>query len=133
VERKERVPRRAQPALSVAWKQPFPSSQRRADPCFVAHVFRKWRNRSLSLVPCVADTADGQTVSCTYPNQEIGMAEPCYMIKDTNPPLCGVHNVPLVQRPNSDDLPTSGFGNFTFLMCPVSDHVVAARQRTEVP
>ena len=44
VERKERVPKRAQPALSVAWKQPFPSSQRRADPCFVAHVFRKWRD-----------------------------------------------------------------------------------------
>ena len=52
------------------------------------------------------------------------MAEPCYMKKDTNPPICGVHNVPLVQRPSSDDLPTSGFGNFTFLVCPVSGEVV---------
>jgi len=47
VERKERVPRRAQPAIRVACRQPFPSNQRRADLCFVERAFRKWRDRSL--------------------------------------------------------------------------------------
>ena len=47
VERKECVQRRAQPALSVGWRQPFPSNRRRADPCFVERAFRKWRDRSL--------------------------------------------------------------------------------------
>jgi hypothetical protein len=52
------------------------------------------------------------------------MAGSCFVEKDANLPVCGVHNVPLVQRPSSRDLETSGLGNFTFLMCPVSGHVV---------
>ena len=64
VERKERVPKRTQPALSVAWKQPFPSNQRRADPCFVAHVFRnsQWQ----------ADTNRYQLAPCRLPDDPCG-------------------------------------------------------------
>jgi hypothetical protein len=38
------------------------------------------------------------------------MAEPCYMKKDTNPPICGVHNVPLVLHQSADDLSISVAG-----------------------
>jgi len=52
------------------------------------------------------------------------MVRLCFVKKDTNPPICCVHNVPLVQRHSSDNLPTSGFGSFTFFVCPVSGEVV---------
>jgi hypothetical protein len=56
--------------------------------------------------------------------REIGMADPCFTKKDSKPPVCGVHNVPLVQRRTSEDSGTSGLGTFTFLVCPVSGAVV---------
>ncbi len=52
------------------------------------------------------------------------MAKPCFQKKDSNPQLCGVHKVPLVLKHTSDTLSTSRFGQFTFLECPVSGHVV---------
>jgi hypothetical protein len=38
--------------------------------------------------------------------------------------VCGVHNVRLVQRQSSRDSATSTFGDFTFLVCPVSGQVL---------
>ena len=48
----------------------------------------------------------------------------CYRKKDSDPALCGVHHVPLVQRQSSDDLRTFRLGDFEFLVCPVSGEVV---------
>jgi len=52
------------------------------------------------------------------------MAEPCFKKKDSNPPVCGVHNVPLEEHQSSEALITSKLGDFTFLVCPVSGAVV---------
>jgi RNase P subunit RPR2 len=40
-----RLGQRARNAERRLW---FPSNRRKADPCFVAHVFKKWRDRILS-------------------------------------------------------------------------------------
>ena len=52
------------------------------------------------------------------------MADPCFTKKDSEPPACGVHSVPLVKRQTSDHSDTSGLGSFTFFVCPVSGAVV---------
>jgi hypothetical protein len=52
------------------------------------------------------------------------MARPCFKIKDSNPPVCGVHNVPLMQRQSSEDSVLSKLGDFAFFVCPVSGYVV---------
>jgi hypothetical protein len=52
------------------------------------------------------------------------MAEPCFMKRDSKPPACGVHNVPLVQRRTSEEPGAAGLGTFIFLVCPVSGAVV---------
>jgi hypothetical protein len=54
--------------------------------------------------------------------QDSGMAEPCFTKKGSNPPACGVHNVPLRQLKTSQDIRL--LGEFSFLMCPVSGQVV---------
>ena len=41
-----------------------------------------------------------------------------------NPPICGVHNVPLVRKQIPDELIASGYKGFTFLVCPVSGAVL---------
>jgi hypothetical protein len=52
------------------------------------------------------------------------MAKPCFMKKDTSPPTCGVHGVPLVRHQSSDESATANLGNFALFMCPVSGIVV---------
>ena len=52
------------------------------------------------------------------------MAEPCFKMKNSNPPVCGVHNVPLMERQSSEDSVLSKFGDFAFFVCPVSGYVV---------
>jgi hypothetical protein len=52
------------------------------------------------------------------------MARRCFRKKGSNPPVCGVHQVPLTQKESSDDSDTSRFGNFTYLACPVSGQVL---------
>jgi len=52
------------------------------------------------------------------------MAKPCYLKKGSNPPVCGVHNVPLEPHESSEDMDTQRFGEFAFLKCPVSGAVV---------
>jgi hypothetical protein len=42
----------------------------------------------------------------------------------SNPPVCGVHNVKLIERQTSGEGITTGVGNFKFLVCPVSGKVL---------
>jgi hypothetical protein len=52
------------------------------------------------------------------------MAEPCFMKTGSNPPVCGVHNIPLVRHQSSEDFGASRYGDFVFLVCPASGQVV---------
>jgi hypothetical protein len=53
------------------------------------------------------------------------MEHPCFHKKDSDPPACGVHNVPLERHHSSEPLATSGIGSsFDFFVCPVSGIVV---------
>ena len=52
------------------------------------------------------------------------MVKPCFIKKDSNPPVCGVHNVPLKPRESSREVATSRFGDFAFFACPVTGQVV---------
>jgi hypothetical protein len=48
------------------------------------------------------------------------MEQPCFQKKDSNPPVCGVHNVPLISKLVPNDLIAAGRKRITFLSCPVS-------------
>ena len=52
------------------------------------------------------------------------MTEQCFNRKDSNPPICGVHKVAVVQRQVSIDPFSPGLGRVTCSMCPVSRSVV---------
>jgi len=52
------------------------------------------------------------------------MEEPCFKKKDSDPPVCGIHNVPLIEHQTSEDSVLSRFGDFAFFVCPVSGYVV---------
>jgi hypothetical protein len=52
------------------------------------------------------------------------MAEQCFKKKGSNPPVCGVHNVPLVQNRISIDPLAPGLGHITCFRCPVSHAIV---------
>jgi hypothetical protein len=46
------------------------------------------------------------------------MAEKCLQKPGSNPPVCGVHNVTLVEKTAKE------YGGFKFLSCPVSSQVI---------
>jgi hypothetical protein len=48
------------------------------------------------------------------------MVGPCFRIKESNPPVCGVHNVPLVRHQSSEELAHSMLRDFAFFVCPES-------------
>jgi hypothetical protein len=52
------------------------------------------------------------------------MAEPCFIKKGSNPPVCGVHNVPVIKKLIPNELIASEYKNITFLACPVSGAAV---------
>ncbi len=52
------------------------------------------------------------------------MAKPCFMKKDSNPPICGVHNVPLVKKQLPNEMVAAGYKGFTYLVCPVTGAVL---------
>jgi hypothetical protein len=52
------------------------------------------------------------------------MAEPCFIRKNSAPPVCGVHNVLLKQKQLPDEMIASGYKGFTFLVCPASGQVL---------
>jgi hypothetical protein len=53
------------------------------------------------------------------------MGHLCFVKENSNPPRCGVHNLPLVQHHSSEDSRIVFFGDFTFYVCPVSNEVVS--------
>jgi hypothetical protein len=52
------------------------------------------------------------------------MVEPCFIQKNSAPPVCGVHNVRLVEKQLPDELIASRYKGFTFLVCRMSGHVL---------
>jgi hypothetical protein len=52
------------------------------------------------------------------------MASPCFVEKDSNPPLCGLHHVRLEKKLLPDELIASGLRAFTYLVCPVSGEIL---------
>jgi len=52
------------------------------------------------------------------------MEEPCSKKKDSNPPVCVVHNVPLVRKQLPAGMIEVGLKGFSFLACPVSGLVL---------
>jgi hypothetical protein len=48
----------------------------------------------------------------------------CFRKKDSNPPICGLHNVQLIQKQAHEELSVSGLGIFTYLVCRRSGEVV---------
>lgn len=52
------------------------------------------------------------------------MADQCFVKKDSDPPVCGVHNVRLVEHQTLREGIVRGVGNFTFLDCSRSDQAV---------
>jgi hypothetical protein len=52
------------------------------------------------------------------------MAEQCIMRQGSDPPVCGVHNVQLVQRRTSHGSVDAGVGDFAFLVCPTSGEIL---------
>ena len=59
------------------------------------------------------------------------MAEQCFKKKVTNPPVCGVHNVPLKQIQVIIDSNAPGLGQINCLKCPVSQVVALDAQRLQ--
>jgi len=59
-----------------------------------------------------------------YATYSMRMAEQCFKKKDSNPPVCGVHNVPLVRKQLSNKMIAAGYKGFTILVCPISGAVL---------
>jgi hypothetical protein len=52
------------------------------------------------------------------------MATRCFVEKDSDPPVCGVHHVRLEKKQSPDDLSVLGYKAFTFFVCPVTGKVL---------
>jgi hypothetical protein len=64
------------------------------------------------------------------------MPTKCFIKRDSEPPVCGVHNVKLVEHQTSREGLAGGVGNFTFLARPVSGQVfddASARTKGTTP
>jgi hypothetical protein len=58
-------------------------------------------------------------------DRDLHMTRHCYKKKGSNsPPVCGIHNVPLVVKTLPDQMILQGYKDFTFLVCPVSEEVI---------
>ena len=57
------------------------------------------------------------------------MVEQCFKKNVTNPPVCGVHNVPLKQIQVTIDRNVPWLGQINCLKCPVSQVVALDAQR----
>lgn len=51
------------------------------------------------------------------------MTQRCFVKRGKGPPVCGVHNVPLVEHQTAKEAIPGWVGNITFLKCPLSDQV----------
>jgi hypothetical protein len=53
------------------------------------------------------------------------LAGQCFRKKGSNPPMCGLHNVPHIRKQLPDEMIAAGYKAFTFLACPVSGEVLS--------
>jgi hypothetical protein len=59
-----------------------------------------------------------------YVSQATYMTKPCIRKKGSDPPVCEVHNVQLVQKELPPEMILAGYTGMNFLVCPVSGAVV---------
>jgi hypothetical protein len=52
------------------------------------------------------------------------MTGQCFRLKNSDPPVCGVHNVRLERKQLPIELIAAGYKGFMFLVCPVSGAVL---------
>jgi hypothetical protein len=52
------------------------------------------------------------------------MAERCFIKKESNPPTCGVHDVPLARKELPDEMVATGYKPVTFFVCKVTGAVL---------
>ena len=52
------------------------------------------------------------------------MPDPCFIKRDSAPPICGIHDVPLINKLLPDELIASLQKEITYLVCPVSRSVI---------
>jgi hypothetical protein len=53
------------------------------------------------------------------------MGPQCFLKKDSNPPLCGVHNLPVTRESIPIDPDVPDLGRITCFVCPVSRKVLS--------
>jgi len=68
------------------------------------------------------DTVNGQELG---QKKQTRTVERCFKQKDSNPPVCGVHKVRLVERQLPSEMATEGYQAFRFFVCPVSATVLS--------
>jgi hypothetical protein len=56
---------------------------------------------------------------------------PCFRKKTSNPPMCGIHNVVLVESKLPIDPNAPHLGHITGYVCPVSGHLVTDESSSE--
>jgi hypothetical protein len=56
------------------------------------------------------------------------MTEQCFKRKDSDPPVCGVHNVPLAPWDELSDISEPSGGLISYFRCPTSDALVLSVQ-----
>jgi hypothetical protein len=57
------------------------------------------------------------------------MTTHCFKSKDSrSQPICGIHNVPLIEKTLPSELIAAGYKTFTFLVCPVTEEVIDDEQ-----
>jgi len=52
------------------------------------------------------------------------MPDPCFIKKNSTPPVCGIHDVQLINKLLPDELIASLRKEITYLVCPVSRSVI---------
>jgi hypothetical protein len=57
------------------------------------------------------------------------MREPCFRKRESNPPVCGVHEAILVAKVVSIDANLAGLGLVACMICPISLTVVRETRR----
>jgi hypothetical protein len=70
----------------------------------------------------------------TRRNRSLGgkrMPKPCLKKKDSAPPVCSIHNVPLLSKQLPAELIGGGYKSFTYLVCPVSGSVLNDEEKQE--
>ena len=57
------------------------------------------------------------------------MTQSCFKKKDSNPPVCGVHNVTVAQQKVAIDENAPALGQVICFRCPVSQSIVREEER----